>query len=455
MTTDDLKAALLVAAGFSELDLDYAFLWLARLDGGHLPVDARALPANTLEDPYILQISKPPTMPKEVPPPSIEEIAGQLKPLNDLSAKVDDVNVLMVNLQNLRRKLERMDVDKLTFGKPFGMLSKFPKRLDVFDKRYLDEPRYTFGESTKAWLRSPTFDNWQWDDNELLGLFELIFDELGLIAEYSIKRVVLRKFLLTIRENYNNNPFHNFKHSFCVTQMMYGIINVTGLIDKLKPLEKLILTVACIGHDLDHPGYNNAYQINAKTELAIIYNDNAPLEMHHAACLFGILKHRDCNILETLSDTVYREARKGIIRCILSTDMARHGEILTQFKKVADGFNYDDAESRALLLSMVIKCSDISNEVRPADVAEPWVNCLLEEFFSQSDREKAEGLPTAPFMDREKVTKPSAQIGFIGYVMIPLYELMGKVLPNMDQYIISPIKESLAYYKDLLEKEKC
>jgi hypothetical protein len=58
---------------------------------------------------------------------------------------------------------------------------------------------------------------------------------------------------------------------------------------------------------------------------------------------------------------------------------------------------------------MIMKCSDISNEVRPKHISEPWVDNLLEEFFHQSDTEKAEGLPTAPFMDREKVTKPSAQ----------------------------------------------
>ncbi len=101
---------------------------------------------------------------------------------------------------------------------------------------------------------------------------------------------------------------------------------------------------------------------------------------------------------------------------------------------------------------MLIKCSDISNEVRPPEVAEPWVNCLLEEFFAQSDREKAEGLPTAPFMDREKVTKASAQIGFIGFVMIPLFELVAKVLPSIEVEMVTPIRDSLTYYKALLEK---
>ncbi|KAI9349199.1 hypothetical protein BDR26DRAFT_677583 [Obelidium mucronatum] len=113
-----------------------------------------------------------------------------------------------------------------------------------------------------------------------------------------------------------------------------------------------------------------------------------------------------------------------------------------------------DAEHKSLLLQIIVKCSDISNEVRPTDVAEPWVEALLNEFFAQSDTEKAQGLPTAPFMDRDKVTKAGAQVGFIGYVMIPLYELASKVLPNMDEAVIKPIRDSLTYYKEMLEKTK-
>jgi len=45
----------------------------------------------------------------------------------------------------------------------------------------------------------------------------------------------------------------------------------------------------------------------------------------------------------------------------------------------------------------------------------------------QSDREKEQGLPVAPFMDREKVTKPTAQIGFIKFVLTPMFESVAKV----------------------------
>ncbi|EGF76813.1 hypothetical protein BATDEDRAFT_28314 [Batrachochytrium dendrobatidis JAM81] len=460
----ELVCVLMAAAGISDSDIDFstkitkAGVWLTDTNGRHLELDAKELIQNSKETPYILQIDRPnDTFLVSKEPIHAAELSKIIQPITDLATKSSDVVRLRNSLKKLRKKMDRMDVDKLNFGKPYSMLTKLPSShtSTMPNPNYpSDAPRYIFTEHTKEWLKSPTFDNWQWDDNELLGLFELMFVEMGLVEEFKIDLGVLRRFLSVVRENYNNNPFHNFKHSFCVTQMMYGLINVTKLIDKLKPVEKLILTVACIGHDLDHPGYNNSYQINAKTEMAIVYNDNAPLEMHHAAFLFGILKRPDCNIFAGFSDSVYREARRGIIRCILSTDMAKHGDLLAQFKKVSDSFNYDDAENRALLISLVIKCADISNEVRPPSVAEPWVNCLLEEFFSQSDREKADGLPNAPFMDREKVTKPSAQIGFIAYVMIPMYELVGKVLPNMDKHILHPIRASLNFYKHLLEKEK-
>lgn len=91
---------------------------------------------------------------------------------------------------------------------------------------------------------------------------------------------------------------------------------------------------------------------------------------------------------------------------------------------------------------VLIKCCDISNEVRPFEVSEPWVDCLLEEYFNQSDKEKEQGLPVAPFMDREKVTKPTAQIGFIKFVLIPMFETVAKV-----SYLL--FRNNLHFYKNI------
>ena len=34
-------------------------------------------------------------------------------------------------------------------------------------------------------------------------------------------------------------------------------------------------------------------------------------------------------------------------------------------------------------MKIMVKVSDISNEARPMAVAEPWLDCLLQEFFNQ------------------------------------------------------------------------
>ncbi|KAL8569757.1 hypothetical protein ACOMHN_007280 [Nucella lapillus] len=100
-------------------------------------------------------------------------------------------------------------------------------------------------------------------------------------------------------------------------------------------------------------------------------------------------------------------------------------------------------------MMILVKVADISNECRPMKVSEPWLECLLQEFFNQSDMEKLAGLPVAPFMDRDKVTKPSSQIGFIKFVLLPLFESVGQLFPQIDGDVIEPVRRALAYYTDM------
>ncbi|XP_076069121.1 uncharacterized protein LOC143041178 isoform X2 [Oratosquilla oratoria] len=309
-------------------------------------------------------------------------------------------------------------------------------------------------EDVKQCLRLPSFNNWQWDDGEILLLLQHMYLELGFMTKFSIETEVLRNFLCTVYHHYNQVPFHNFQHAFCVTQMMYGMTWKCDLLRRLGDLEVLILLTSCVCHDLDHPGFNNIYQINAKTELALRYNDISPLENHHCSIAFTILENHDCNIFRNLSQEDYRKIREGMIRSILATDMARHNEILQEFKDISPNFDFDNKAHTNLLGMVLIKVADISNEARPLDIAEPWLECLLQEFFNQSDLEKLEGLPVTPFMDREKVTKPSSQCAFIGFVLLPLFEALGEVLHELEDLIIQPVREALEHYRRLNEASK-
>ena len=110
---------------------------------------------------------------------------------------------------------------------------------------------------------------------------------------------------------------------------MYGMIHLCELQRHMDRRDLGILLTACVCHDLDHPGFNNSYvklsidstvlenvfcvecsyQIKARTELALRYNDISPLENHHCAVAFNILAIPECNIFANVPESSYAEIR--------------------------------------------------------------------------------------------------------------------------------------------------
>ncbi|XP_030613946.1 high affinity cGMP-specific 3',5'-cyclic phosphodiesterase 9A [Archocentrus centrarchus] len=363
-------------------------------------------------------------------------------------------------------------------------LRKTREECEHVREKFLQMSSLEVSEEVRQYLKTPTFDNcvdvetvsqlslriilhyrrWmavyslscvfvclcrQWEDAEIMVLLQVMYTDLEFITTFNIEPEVLQQFLFEVYRRYNNIPFHNFKHCFCVTQMMYGLIWLTDLRSKMDSVDLLIMLTSAVCHDLDHTGYNNAYQINARTELALRYNDISPLENHHCAVAFEILERTESNVFRNLSLDQYKRIREGIIKCILATDMSRHNEILNKFKSILPTFDFTNKDHRDVLMMILIKVSDISNEARPMEVAEPWLDCLLQEFFNQSDVEKLEGLPVTPFMDRDKVTKPSSQTGFIRFVLMPLFIELANLFPCLEQHIIDPVRKALDYYTEM------
>ena len=95
----------------------------------------------------------------------------------------------------------------------------------------------------------------------------------------------------------------------------------------------------------------------------------SPLENHHCAVSFKILSSPECNIFANLSEEEFKEIRGDMIILILATDMARHAEILDNFKQKLDNFDYSSEDHLNTLKMILIKACDISNECRPIMVS--------------------------------------------------------------------------------------
>jgi high affinity cGMP-specific 3',5'-cyclic phosphodiesterase 9 len=78
----------------------------------------------------------------------------------------------------------------------------------------------TFDQDVLDELKTTSLDMWKFTEEELMYLIPEMFDEFGLFEEFNLDRVVMINFLSTVKEMYNRNPFHNFSHCFCVTQMV-------------------------------------------------------------------------------------------------------------------------------------------------------------------------------------------------------------------------------------------
>ena len=106
---------------------------------------------------------------------------------------------------------------------------------------------------------------------------------------------------------------------------------------------------------------------------------------------------------------------------------------------------------------MIIKLADISNETRDIEISEPWIDRLLQEFFHQSELEKAEGIPVTPFMDPDKVNKPASQVSFISRTLEPTLDALGTLFPqlvdtsNPDSLIASTTR-TLSFYQQLRDQ---
>ena len=197
-------------------------------------------------------------------------------------------------------------------------------------------------------------------------------------------------FLLACRRAYNDFVlYHNFRHVIDVLQAIFYFLLRIGLLPPyqaqagttlhpnnavaavLKPFDALTLLVAAIGHDVGHPGVNNAFLVALNAPLAQLYNDRSVLEAFHCAAYSQILRRYWPAAFSDMN------MRKLMITSILATDMGLHfkyimdmgnlQEKLAASQATASGWSSKAGdENRDLVCGLLIKCADISNVVRRA-----------------------------------------------------------------------------------------
>ncbi|EFC47848.1 3'5'-cyclic nucleotide phosphodiesterase family protein [Naegleria gruberi] len=318
-----------------------------------------------------------------------------------------------------------------------------------------------------------------------------IFQTFDLIGPLNIPIGTLKKFLKQVESNYFNNPYHNNCHATDVVQTAISLYvkcfshtspssphspqsqsqstqsqsqssqsiqfnNFTlenNLNFNLVPLDILALVVACLAHDVCHPGVTNLFEKKTRSEKAIMFNDRSILENFHCYNLFKILGKEEFNIFVNMSSNQYEYLRELIVEMILATDISQHFLIVGQIKSNdifnKEKFSIERKECLLALLKVIIKCADVSNPTKSYQVYGKWVNRVMTEFYNQGDTERNLKIDISPFMDRNTQNVPKCQTGFIEFIVMPLFNLLFDFKPEETELIKKQIQSNHLTMQDL------
>lgn len=97
-----------------------------------------------------------------------------------------------------------------------------------------------------------------------LGLFDMIIDETKFTS-----------FISCLVQGYDRNvSYHNDLHAADVFQTTFMMLTSGNIIKslQLKDIDTFSTLLSALCHDFKHPGKNNMYHMNVRTDLALTYN---------------------------------------------------------------------------------------------------------------------------------------------------------------------------------------
>lgn len=298
------------------------------------------------------------------------------------------------------------------------------------------------------------FPIWEINDNNVfVELVVIIFKNMNLLDTFQISEKQFVEFMYDIKNHYNEDiHYHNFRHCFDVIYTSYIFLIKSSMCKLLQPIDKFSLLIAAIIHDIEHNGTSNTFHIVTRSDLAMLYNDISVLENHHCSVGFRLIaKH---NILKNLTKEEYTYLRKVVIDSVLYTDSSRYDMLVRNLDYMINNFDITKEDIRHLLVCLLLKCSDVSNPVKPFPIAKLWCEAVQQEFFGQGDKEREYGIEISQNMDRNSPPEMDKfQIEFIEQLVLPLYKKLSTVIPEFSVYV-EKLKENRENWANISKRNK-
>uniref|UniRef100_A0A3Q3WQU9 Phosphodiesterase n=1 Tax=Mola mola TaxID=94237 RepID=A0A3Q3WQU9_MOLML len=282
-----------------------------------------------------------------------------------------------------------------------------------------------------------------------------IFQERELLKTFRIPVDTFVTYVMTLEDHYHGNvAYHNSLHAADVTQSTHVLLSTPALDAVFTDLEILAALFAAAIHDVDHPGVSNQFLINTNSELALMYNDESVLENHHLAVGFKLLHQENCDIFQNLNKRQRQSLRKLVIDMVLATDMSKHMTLLADLKTMVETKKVtssgvlllDHYTERIQVLRNMVHCADLSNPTKTLPLYRQWTERIMEEFFRQGDKERERGMEISAMCDKHTASVEKSQVGFIDYIVHPLWETWADLVHPDAQELLDTLEENREWY---------
>lgn len=286
-----------------------------------------------------------------------------------------------------------------------------------------------------------------------------IFQERDLLKTFRIPVETFLTYMMTLEDHYHGDvAYHNNIHAADVAQSTHVLLSTPALEAVFTDLEIMAAIFASAIHDVDHPGVSNQFLINTNSELALMYNDSSVLENHHLAVGFKLLQEENCDIFQNLTKKQRQNLRKMVIDMVLATDMSKHMNLLADLKTMVETKKVtslgvlllDNYSDRIQVLQNMVHCADLSNPTKPLELYRQWTDRIIVEFFHQGDREREKGMEISPMCDKHNASVEKSQVGFIDYIVHPLWETWADLVHPDAQEILDTLEDNREWYQSMI-----
>lgn len=341
------------------------------------------------------------------------------------------------------------------------------------------------GEDAFAVIRSWELDPWGFSMPQLVDLVVDMFDYFDLLHHFDISKATMRRFVVGVKNQYQDVPYHNFYHAFTTLHVSFMVVSsqsclasasaslpsslantslaaapppsstMGGALFEARDLMAIFVAAYC--HDMNHDGRTNEFHIRRRSATAMLYNDQSVLENMHAAACFETMRKPGHDIFERATPSEFRHLRKSIIRAILATDMHAHAAIVTQLheKLKREVFRAEDETHRELLVNAIVHAADVSGPALSEKLHFRWSSQLMQEFNLQYSEEVALGLsPPTPYMRARPGSPEMAKLNlaFVDSLVFPLWHILDEFLDGLD-VCMANIQKNRVMWAGMIDKK--